>query len=174
MKILWVKADFLHPTTKGGHIRTLEILRRLHRRHEIHYIGLAEPTAMEGPRRSGEYSTRAYPVPHRLAGKDSAAFLVQAAAGLFSTVPVAVSRYRSEPMARQIEELRAAEQDYPPGWIEEAIRLAVERNARNWRYIRRVLERWQAEGKDRGLTKRPTQADRYRYIQGEYSDTVDY
>lgn len=72
------------------------------------------------------------------------------------------------------EELRAAEQDYPPGWIEEAIRLAVERNARNWRYIRRVLERWQAEGKDRGLTKRPTQADRYRYIQGEYSDTVDY
>ncbi|MEP0764858.1 MAG: DnaD domain protein [Chloroflexota bacterium] len=72
------------------------------------------------------------------------------------------------------EELRAAEQDYPPGWIEEAFRLAVERNARNWRYIRRVLERWQAEGKDRGLTKRPTQADRYRYIQGEYSDTVDY
>jgi len=72
------------------------------------------------------------------------------------------------------EELRTAEQDYPPGWIEEAIRLAVERNARNWRYIRRVLERWQAEGKDRGLTKRPTQADRYRYIQGEYSDTVDY
>ncbi|MBP8974363.1 MAG: DnaD domain protein [Anaerolineae bacterium] len=72
------------------------------------------------------------------------------------------------------EELRAAEQDYPPGWIEEAFRLAVERNARNWRYIRRVLERWQAEGKDRGLTKRPTQADRYRYIQGEFSDTVDY
>lgn len=72
------------------------------------------------------------------------------------------------------EQLRAAEQDYPPGWIEEAIRLAVERNARNWRYIRRVLERWQTEGKDRGLTQRPTQADRYRYIQGEFSDTVDY
>ena len=72
------------------------------------------------------------------------------------------------------EELRAAEQDYPPSWIEEAIRLAVERNARNWRYVRRVLERWQAEGKDRGLTQRPTQADRYRYIQGEFSDTVDY
>jgi len=72
------------------------------------------------------------------------------------------------------EELRAAEQDYPPGWIEEAFRLAVERNARNWRYIRRVLERWQAEGKDRGLTKRPTQADRYRYIQGELSDLIDY
>jgi DnaD/phage-associated family protein len=72
------------------------------------------------------------------------------------------------------EQLRAAEEDYPPGWIEEAIRLAVERNARNWRYVRRVLERWQTEGKDRGATQRPTQADRYRYIQGEFSDTVDY
>ena len=25
MKILWVKSDLLHPTTKGGHIRTLEM-----------------------------------------------------------------------------------------------------------------------------------------------------
>ena len=72
------------------------------------------------------------------------------------------------------EQLRAAEEDSPPGWIEEAIRLAVERNARNWRYVRRVLERWHTEGKDRGLAQRPTQADRYRYIQGEFSDTVDY
>ena len=37
MKLLWVKSDLLHPTTKGGHIRTLEILKRLHARHEIHY-----------------------------------------------------------------------------------------------------------------------------------------
>ena len=28
MKILWVKSDFLHPTTRGGQIRTLEMLRR--------------------------------------------------------------------------------------------------------------------------------------------------
>ena len=27
MKILWVNPNFLHPTTKGGRIRTLEILR---------------------------------------------------------------------------------------------------------------------------------------------------
>lgn len=109
MKILWIKADFLHPTTKGGHIRTLEMLRRLHQRHEIHYVGFAEAGETEGPRRSAEYSTRAYPVSHRPAHKDSAAFLAQAAAGLFSSLPVAISRYRSSRMARQIEELRTAE-----------------------------------------------------------------
>ena len=35
MKILWAKCDFLHPTDKGGRIRTLEMLRRLHLNHEI-------------------------------------------------------------------------------------------------------------------------------------------
>ena len=29
MKLLWVNANFLHPTTKGGQIRTLEMMRRL-------------------------------------------------------------------------------------------------------------------------------------------------
>lgn len=72
------------------------------------------------------------------------------------------------------DELRAAEQEYPPAWIEEAIRIAVERNARNWRFVRRILERWQAEGKDRGIAQRPSKADRYRYIKGQYSDIVDY
>jgi hypothetical protein len=37
-----------------------------------------------------------------------------------------------------------------------------------------ILKRWQAEGKDSGLPKQPTQADRYRYIQGELSDFIDY
>ena len=43
MKLLWVKADFLHPTTKGGQIRTLETLKRLHQRHEVHFAALANP-----------------------------------------------------------------------------------------------------------------------------------
>jgi DNA replication protein len=72
------------------------------------------------------------------------------------------------------DQLREAEQDYPVSWIEEAIQLAVERNKRSWRYVEGILKRWQAEGKDSGFTKQPTQADRYRYIQGEFSDFVDY
>jgi DNA replication protein DnaD len=53
-------------------------------------------------------------------------------------------------------------------------RIAVELNKRNWQYILGILSRWQAEGKDSGTVQQPTQADRYRYIQGELSDFIDY
>jgi len=72
------------------------------------------------------------------------------------------------------DQLREAEQDYPATWIEEAIRLSVERNARNWRYIAAILQRWETEGKDRGVTQQPTQADRYRYVRGSLSDLIDF
>lgn len=72
------------------------------------------------------------------------------------------------------DQLRQAEEDYPAEWIEEAIRIAVERNARNWRYVAAILNRWQAEGKDGGQPTQSTEADRYRYIRGEYSDIIDY
>lgn len=49
-----------------------------------------------------------------------------------------------------VEELKDAETEFPPEWIEEAFQIAVEQNVRNWKYIRRILERWQAEGKDEG------------------------
>jgi len=52
MKILWVKSDLLHPTTKGGHIRTLEMLKRIHERHEVHYAGFENDPSGEGVRRS--------------------------------------------------------------------------------------------------------------------------
>lgn len=109
MKILWAKTDFLHPATKGGHIRTLEILRRLHRNHEIHYVAFDDPERPEGARRSFEYATRSYPVEHRVPGKSSPEFAAQLVAGLFSQVPVAVSRYRSLAMEREIAALLARE-----------------------------------------------------------------
>ena len=46
-----------------------------------------------------------------------------------------------------VDSLKDAEATYPPGWIEEAMRLAVEGNKRNWRYIKAILERWQQEGR---------------------------
>ncbi len=57
MKILWAKTDFLHPTTRGGQIRTLEMLRQLHKRHEIHYVAFDDSSNPEGLRRSSEYSS---------------------------------------------------------------------------------------------------------------------
>ena len=107
MKILWVKTDFLHPTTRGGQIRTIEMLKRLHARHEVHYIALDDGSSPEGPARAGEYSSVHYAVPHILTDKRSAAFVKELAQGVFSELPVSVSRYRSEAMRSRIAELTA-------------------------------------------------------------------
>jgi glycosyltransferase involved in cell wall biosynthesis len=109
MKILWAKSDFLHPTTKGGHIRTLETLKRLHRRHEIHYVALDLPEQAGGVERSSEYCTQAYPIPHIAPPRSTPRFWMQACAGLLSPLPLAVSRYQSSAMQRQIETLTRAE-----------------------------------------------------------------
>ena len=45
------------------------------------------------------------------------------------------------------EELREAEEHYPPEWIEESFRLAIQQNKRRWSYIRAILKRWETEGK---------------------------
>jgi polysaccharide biosynthesis protein PslH len=109
MKLLWVKTDFLHPTTRGGQIRTLELLRQLHRRHEIHYVAFHDPREPEGLSRAPEYSSKAYPIDFQLRDKSSPAFLGELIAGLFSSLPVAVRRYQSSDMRLQIERLISLE-----------------------------------------------------------------
>lgn len=111
MKILWVKTDFLHPTTRGGQIRTLEMLRQLHRQHELHYVAFDDPSSPEGLRRSSEYSTRAYPVQHQVISKRSPRFALQLFEGLFYRFPVAGMRYRSREMRDVIARL-TAEHDF--------------------------------------------------------------
>ncbi len=109
MKLLWVKTDFLHPATRGGQIRTLEMLRRLHARHTVHYVAFEDPAHPEGPARAPEYCSFAYPIRYRVAAKNSWAFGAQLLRGLFDPVPVAVSRYRCGAMRRKIAELTARE-----------------------------------------------------------------
>src|SRR5713101_1638214 len=109
MKILWVNSGFLHPTTKGGHIRTLETLRQLHKRHEIHYVAFEDSAHPEGFERSREYSTRAYPIPNRVPVRRSPAFAGQVIASLLSSMPLPVSRYQSAAMAETIRRLRSQE-----------------------------------------------------------------
>ena len=53
--------------------------------------------------------------------------------------------------------LRDAEKTYQGDWIEDAFRIAVERNKRNWHYIKAILRRWQDGGRD----DRKDQQDRY-------------
>lgn len=67
------------------------------------------------------------------------------------------------------EELREAASRYPHPWIEEAIREAVRSNARNWRYIRRVLERWEADGKASPQDRSERSVDLSKYTTGKYA-----
>jgi glycosyltransferase involved in cell wall biosynthesis len=94
VKILWLSSGFLHPTTRGGQIRTLEMLRRLRSRHEIHFLALhnGNPEALE---QASQYCFRAWPVAFALAPRDSARFWLQTGRFLFSQLPIAVARKRS-------------------------------------------------------------------------------
>ncbi|MFZ6028459.1 MAG: DnaD domain-containing protein [Chloroflexota bacterium] len=69
------------------------------------------------------------------------------------------------------EELREAEQTYPPEWIHDAIQIAVENNKRNWRYIAAILRRWQEKGRDerKAPDRRDSEKDRRQYADWEDS-----
>ena len=67
------------------------------------------------------------------------------------------------------DELKDAEKDFPYEWIVEAIQIAVEKNVRNLRFIRAVLERWQREGRARDERQNGEQ-DWRRYVTDEFSD----
>jgi DNA replication protein len=72
------------------------------------------------------------------------------------------------------DELREAEQTYPADWIEDAFREAVALNKHSWRYIRAILERWRAEGRTDETGRRPREADRRKYIEGEYGEYIEH
>lgn len=69
------------------------------------------------------------------------------------------------------ESLREAEQSFPPEWVEQAIRIAVENNVRKWRYVQAILDDWMATGK--AEYQGDTERARRRYRQGEFADFWD-
>lgn len=52
------------------------------------------------------------------------------------------------------DEITAAENDYPSGWVEEAIKAAAQANKRSWSYARGILRNWSAGGKGSPPPKR--------------------
>jgi DNA replication protein len=71
------------------------------------------------------------------------------------------------------EALKEAEAAFRAEWIEDAIRIAVQKNVRNWRYIDAILRSWQEKG--RNETNRPdSEADRRKYIEGDYADFIQH
>jgi len=72
------------------------------------------------------------------------------------------------------DKLRDAEQEYPAQWIEDALRIAVENNARNWNYAEAILKRWQEGGRDDRKDRRDTEKDRRRFVEGEFSEFIEH
>jgi DnaD/phage-associated family protein len=76
------------------------------------------------------------------------------------------------------EALGDAENTYPHQWIEEAIRIAVEKNKRNWRYAEAILKRWQREGYNARKEKPEDRCDseeaRRKYVEGEFSEFIEH
>ncbi|MEX2226167.1 MAG: DnaD domain protein [Dehalococcoidia bacterium] len=65
------------------------------------------------------------------------------------------------------DELAEAERRYPHEWLEAAFREAAAQNARSWRYVSRILERWAVEGPDYAKTGRDA-PESDRYFSGKY------
>ncbi len=70
--------------------------------------------------------------------------------------------------------LKDAEREYPYEWLEDAIRIAVENNARAWSYVQAILRSWQEKGRDERRTQGDTEKDRRKYIEGEFSDFIEH
>ncbi len=70
------------------------------------------------------------------------------------------------------ETLQDAEATYSAEWIEDAIRIAVTRNVRNWQYVEAILRSWKEKGRD-GTDRKSTEEKRKRDSEGKYGDFVN-
>ncbi|APV44045.1 DnaD and phage-associated domain-containing protein [Dehalogenimonas formicexedens] len=70
------------------------------------------------------------------------------------------------------DELKEALKLYPEAWIKDAIKEAVSLNKRSWRYISKILDNWNAGGRDDGTYQRYPKEDRDKYIKGKYGKFV--
>ena len=64
------------------------------------------------------------------------------------------------------DRLIEAEDLYPADWIEDAFREAAELNARNWRYVEKILRNWAEEGRPNETPGRDSLEDRKRRYLG--------
>lgn len=69
--------------------------------------------------------------------------------------------------------LKDAEREYPQEWLEDAIRIAVENNARAWSYVEAILTRWQKEGRHERRAEGDSEKERRKYYENKYSDSLE-
>lgn len=69
------------------------------------------------------------------------------------------------------EELKQAEDEYPPHIILDAFRSAAENNKRSWRYVNKILLNWTRSNTDE-KTRRPFTPERRPSITGKLADVA--
>jgi glycosyltransferase involved in cell wall biosynthesis len=104
VKILWLSPFLLHPTQRGGQIRSLGILSELHRRHDIQFTTFQLPEQEDGVARLGEYSSSASCIKHTLPERGSLPFTRQLFANFGSSLPLTISRDLSIPMRDLVDQ----------------------------------------------------------------------
>lgn len=70
------------------------------------------------------------------------------------------------------DELKDAEATYPPEWIEDAFKIAVENNVRKWSYIRAILERMANAG--RGDPAKQKDSGKPWYTDEEFKQLIQH
>ena len=105
MHVLWLKTELLHPIDKGGRIRTYGMLRALKELHHVTYLTLDNGQAAPGAHEAAlEYCHELIRVPFTEAPRRSPRFWSELAANLFSSLPYAISKYRSPDLRRALEQ----------------------------------------------------------------------
>lgn len=62
------------------------------------------------------------------------------------------------------EQLKLDAEEFPAEWIEEAMREAVARNARNWKYVRAILNTWKEKGHKNAPEKDQGSIEKFRQL----------
>ena len=70
------------------------------------------------------------------------------------------------------DELKDAEATYPPQWIEDAFKIAVENNVRRWSYVRAILERMATAGREDTGEKEET--GKSWYTDEEFRELIEH
>ncbi|BCR05277.1 glycosyl transferase family 1 [Desulfuromonas versatilis] len=106
-EILWIKADPLHPLDSGGKIRTYQMLKEWHKRHNITYIALiTKSTPNEAKERAGEYSSKQFWIPCEDEPKGSFKFYLELLKNLlFSDMPYVIDKYYKKEAHQKISEI---------------------------------------------------------------------
>lgn len=103
MKAVIVDGDISYPPTSGKRLRTLHLMLRLARRHQITYLCRGEANSAEA-RQAVEYlgdnGIETLVVDHPLARKSGPLFYARLAANVFSPLPYSVATHTSSAMRR--------------------------------------------------------------------------